>query len=132
MQIERPKRITSESLAPEIQPAAEVVGNAVNTFMEQAYTAIMGKLGVTDNLNMEFKTIDITVNANGIPINNVSFKTGISTKIMGLTVIRSFLANPIAQPFLNFTENLGIVTITYATGLVPNTKYQLVILSIGA
>ena len=131
MKIQRPTRIVSDNVDNELKPAVETVGNSANIFMEQTYTAIMGLLGVNDNLNMEFKNVDITVDSNGIPTPSVSFKSGLSGKVVGLTVIRTFLANPTSQPFLNFSENNGIVTISYATGLIPNTKYQLVILSIG-
>lgn len=131
MKIQRPNRINSDSVDTDLKPAVDTVGAAANIFMEQTYTAIMGLLGVNDNLNMEFKTIDIIVDASGIPNPTVSFKSGLSGKVVGLTVIRTFLANPTAQPFLNFSENNGIITINYTAGLVPNTKYQLVILSIG-
>lgn len=130
--IQRPKRISSESLQSELRPAADLVGNSINTFMEETYIAIMGNLGVTSNLNMEFKTLKITVDANGIPTSTVSFKSNLKTKIMGCTVIRAFDAYPVSQPFINFSENQGIATITQVSGLAPNTQYQLVILTIGA
>ena len=51
---------------------------------------------------------------------------------MGCTVIRAFEAYPVSQPFINFSENQGIATITQVSGLAPNTQYQLVILIIGS
>ena len=129
--IQRPKRISSESLPSELRAPADLVGNSVNTFMEEAYIAIMGNLGVTSNLNMEFKTIKLTVDANGIPTSTVSFKSNLKSKIMGCTVIRAFEAYPTSQPFINFSENQGVATITQVSGLTPNTQYQLVILLIG-
>jgi len=129
--IQRPRRISSESVAKEVQPAVDLVGNSVNTFMEETYIAIMGNLGVNNNLNMEFKTIKVTVNASGIPLSTVSFKSNLKSKIVGAIVIRTFEALPVSQPFINFSENNGVATITQISGLTPNTQYQLVILIIG-
>ncbi len=129
--IQRPKRISSESLAAELRPAADLVGNSINTFMEEAYIAIMGNLGVQNNFNMEFKTLKITVDANGIPTSTVSFKSNLKSKIQGVIVIRAFDALPVGQPFINFSENNGVATIIQVSGLSPNTQYQLVILTIG-
>ena len=131
MKIQRPNRINSDSVDDESKLAVDTVAAASNIFMEQTYTAIMGLLGVNDNLNMEFKTFDIIVNASGIPSPTVSFKSKLSGKVVGLTVIRAFLANPTAQPFLSFTENNGIVTINHTSGLTDGVKYQLTVLSIG-
>lgn len=129
--IQRPRRISSESVAKEAQQAVDVVGNSVNTFMEESYIALMGNLGVTSNLNMEFKTIKVTVNASGIPTSTVSFKSSLKSKIVGCVVIRAFEAIPTGQPFINFSENNGVATISQISGLVADTQYQLVILTIG-
>lgn len=130
--LQRPKRITSESVSDESREAVEFVGAAVNTFMEEVYIAVMGNLGTESNLNREFKTLTIEVDADGIPKRNISFQTGLKTKIQGMQVIRTFLARPIAAPFVGFDENAGVVKITYVLGLAPDTKYQLVIESIGS
>jgi hypothetical protein len=132
MQIQRPKRISSESVAEESQEAVDFIGGNVNNFMEQTYTAIMGQLGVNDNLNMEFKTVDVIVNASGIPVPSVSFKSNLTGKVVGVISTRIFLARPTSQPYIEFSENTGIVNISYVSGLVPNTKYQMILLSIGA
>lgn len=129
--IQRPKRISSESLQSEQRAPVDLVGNSINTFMEECYIAMMGNLGVTSNLNMEFKTVKVTVNANGIPTSTVSFKSSLKSKIMGCTVVRAFDAFPVSQPFINFTENQGVATIVQVSGLLPDTQYQLVILLIG-
>ena len=130
--IQRPKRISSESLDPDLRPAVNLVGSSMNTFMEEAYIAIMGNLGVTSNLNMEFKTLKITVDVNGIPTSTVSFKSNLKSKIVGAIVVRAFEAIPLSQPFINFNENNGIATILQVSGLSPNIQYQLVILTIGS
>ena len=129
--IQRPKRISSESLPSEQRGAADLVGNSINTFMEEVYIAMTGNLGVTSNLNMEFKTIKVTVNASGIPTSRTVFKSSLKSKIVGCIVIRAYNAYPVNQPFINFTENQGQVTIDQVSGLNPNTEYQLVVLTIG-
>ena len=129
--IQRPKKITSESLASELQSAVDLVGVSLNPYMEQVYLAIMGNLGVGTNLNMEFKTIEVTVNASGIPTTTVAFKSNLKSKIVGSVVINVYLATPLSQPFCSLSENNGLIQITHVTGLSPNTKYQLILLTIG-
>lgn len=130
--IQRPKRISSETVDKEQRQAVDTVGSSVNTFMEEVYITIMGNAGVTSNLNMEFKTITVEVDASGIPKQKIAFKSNLKTKVIGTTVIRAFISIPITQPFISFAENSGIVSITHIAGLAPDTKYQLVILSIGS
>lgn len=130
--LQRPKRISGELLSNELRPAVDSVGSSLNSFIEETYIAIMGNLGVTSNLNMEFKTITITVDANGIPITTTSFKSNLKSKIIGCIVIRSLNSYPINQPFINFSENSGVATINQVSGLTANTQYQLVILTIGS
>lgn len=130
--IQRPRRITSESVPAEQRQAVDLVGASVNTFMEEVYIAIMGRLGPDSNLNMEFKTLDVEVDSNGIPKANLAFTTNLSSKVIGIQVVRAFLANPTAQPFMSFSENVGIITVNHIAGLTADTKYQLVILLIGS
>ena len=130
--IQRPKRITSESVKPESRDAIDTVGSSVNNFMEEVYLSIMKGLTITDNLNMELKTITLTVDSNGIPTPTVTFKTIIKTRVQGLLCIRVLSGLPLNQPFLSFTENNGIVTLTHITGLTANTNYQIVILVLGS
>ena len=130
--IQRPKRLSSESLQAELRPAVDLVGSSMNTFMEEAYIAIMGNLGVQNNLNMEFKTLNVIVDINGIPTASISFKSNLKSRIMGAIVIRAFGSTPTNQPFINFSENNGIATIIQVSGLIPNIQYQLVILTIGS
>jgi hypothetical protein len=130
--IQRPRRITSEGLEQEAIPVIDRVGESVNTFMEEVYSTLMGNTGVEQNLNMEFKTIDVEVDSSGIPKFQVAYRSDLLGRTMGMSVIRVFNAFPVSQPFCSFTDSSGLVTITNITGLQPNIKYQLVILAIGA
>lgn len=129
--VARPIRVTSVQASNEAREAIDVVGGSVNSFMEEAYVAIMGNLSVTDNLNMEFKQFKITVDASGIPVKNVKFQTGLRSKSAGMIVIRVFGAIPTTQPFITFSENSGVITINHVSGLVAGTEYQFTVLSIG-
>lgn len=129
--IQRPKRISSESLDQDLQPAVDLVGSSLNQFMEEVYLAIMGKLGISDNLNMAFKEITIKVDSSGIPLISTVFKSELNSKIQGIQVIRSLSGIPTAQPFITFSENSGIITVLHCSGLTANTEYQLLLLTIG-
>ena len=129
--IQRPRRISEQNVPEESQTAVRTIGSSVNVFMEEVYLAVMGNLGPDSNLNMEFKTININVDSNGIPNDVVSFKSNIKGKIQGIQTIRAYDAVPTGCPFISFYESGGIVTLSHVTGLTADTDYQLVILTIG-
>lgn len=129
--IQRPRRITSESATDETKQAVDVVGSSFNVFADETYTAIMGNIGVTSNLNMEFKTLTLIVDSNGIPTETVRYQSSLNGKTIGISVIRALLAVPTNHPFVTYVDNSGLVTISHVSGLTAGTKYQLVILAIG-
>jgi len=128
--MQRPKRITSQEVSKESREAVDAVGSSLNTFMEESYITMMGNLTVGDNLNMSYTALNIIVDSNGIPKAITRFKSNINTKTIGLLVVNVAPA-PDSAPFLSFTENSGLVTITGSCGLLADTQYQLVILTLG-
>lgn len=132
MNISRPKRISTENTSSaESREAVSLVASAVNTFMNEVYIAIMGKLGMDSNLNMNYVTITVEVDGSGIPKRTTSFQSKvIGTR--GISVIRAFKAVPTNQPFVTFTENSGIIQVTHISGLAADTEYQLNLLIFGS
>lgn len=133
MKISRPKRTSTENASSsEAREAVNIVGNSVNSFMNEVYIAVMGNLGVSDNLNMTFKTITVNVDASGYLNRSVTFKGDLKTRSQGIMVIRAFGSIPTAQPFISYSEDSGLIKIVNISGLVADTDYQLNILIIGS
>lgn len=135
MQINRPKRILVEDFSDENKEVAEKIGYVINNFNEEIYNLVSGNLDV-DNLRQKIVSINVTVNASGIPTQRTQFRTGLGNQINGIQCIRAEnLTNsttyPTSAPFITFTINNEIVTISHVTGLNTNNKYKLTLLLIG-
>lgn len=132
MKIQRPKRITTQGITEESKEAVTAVGSAANTFIEEVYLAIMGKITISDNLDQRFQQVKVNVDANGIPNTRVQFNANLSGKTNGITCIRAFGTSYVnSAPFVSFTDNSGIVTINHVSGLIADTDYTLVLILIG-
>lgn len=129
--IQAPKRIIVEDFNSEDRAVAERIANSVNIFMDEVFNSLNKGISVNDNLNQNIKTVKVIVDANGNPIFPIKFPNNLKTKLVGLQVIRSIGVLVKSTPFVDFTENAGIVTINNIQGLTENTEYQLVILTIG-
>ena len=131
--IQRPKRITTQGVSEESQEAVSNIGNSINQFIEESYTAIMGGLTVTDNLDQRFIQVKAKVDANGIPTILVSFKSDLISKVTGIVCVRAFGTSYVnSMPFVSFIQNGNIITVKHITGLVADTEYTLVLLVLGA
>lgn len=131
MKIQAPKRILTSDFAEDDQRVAGQLAGILNTFLEEVYSAVSGKLTIGDNLNQEIKILKLTV-VSGIPTTNVSFRNPLRSKINGITVKRAIgTAYPNSAPFISFTEADGVVRIDHVTGLPDNTEYQLITLLTG-
>jgi len=133
------QRLIKEDVDEEYKPLIDKIGFSINQFAEQVISALNKNITVTDNLNMEYKTIDITIHSTiiGIPNNTVQFKSGLRTKLKGIQVIKvENLTNPGAllsdAPFLEYSENNDIITINRINGLAISTKFRITFLTFGS
>jgi hypothetical protein len=106
--------------------------NPVLTQLEQG----LNKSLDFDNFRQEIKEVIVTVDATGEPTTQTQFKNGLLTKVRGTDVIRAenlttSTSFPTAQPFISFSENNKIVTITNVSGLQANNKYKLTVITYG-
>jgi hypothetical protein len=130
------KRIVKENFKAEDQELIDAIGGSINIFAEEVINAFNKNFTVDDNLKMEYKDIEVTVNASGIPINTTQFKVSFTGKIRGITVERAVnLTNPstypTGAPFITFDQNNQVITVNHITGLPANNKYRLTVLSKG-
>lgn len=136
MKVQSFKRITTESVSEENVEVVDVIGYSVNTFAEEVINALNKNLTVEDNLNMEFKEIEVIVNNNGAPTKDLQFTTNLRTRLKGMSVIKaenstnsnSYLTG---SPFVVFSQSGQLLTVKQVTGLIANNKYKITLLLIG-
>lgn len=129
------KRVIKEDFEEKDRGFVERFATIYNPLIDQLIT-VFDKQVTFDNLNQDKKSLEITVTADGSPINSTAFKTGLKTKTIGLTCIRVEVltgggANPTGTPLVSFSEDSGLITITNITNLAANTRYRLTLLQIG-
>lgn len=133
MKIQGFKRLIKENVTEDFRDVIDTVGASVNVFAEDVLNAMNKNLSVDDNLKMEYKTIDITLGANGLPLNDAQLTTKLFGKIQGISVERAEnLTNsatyPSGAPFVTFSQNNTLITLNHITGLQANNKYRLTLL----
>lgn len=129
------KKIIKEDFSEADQETIDKLGYSLNTFMDQVRDAFIKSIDF-NNLNEEIITLDITVNASGVPNIVTQYRSTLKTRVIGHQVLNatnltSPLNTPISWPGLVFVQNNALVNINRVTGLQPNEKYRLVVRSTG-
>lgn len=134
--ISNPKRITKEGFPKDYQDLVDPIGIPVNDFSDEIFNAINGNLTVTDNLNMQYKDISLSVDSSGNPKNKTQFQSTLKSRMKGVIVIKlQNLTNtstyPTSTPFVSYSENDLLITINNVSGLVADNKYTITLLVLG-
>ncbi len=130
------KRLTSESVEPEYRDLLQVIAGSTNDFADEVTIALNNNLTVDENLNMQYKTLEFSVAATGVPTITTQFKSTLKSRVRGMQVIKvENLTNPnvflTGAPFITFTETNQVVTVSHITGLAVSNKYRVTVLSLG-
>lgn len=127
-----PTRLNAEDFGKEDQEMAAKLAFILNPFLSDVYNAFQSNLSVKDNLRMEYRSFDVTVDAKGVPVTSTVLKAGLDGGIEGMPCVNvtNFTTPPTAQPFVGWTygNSKKELKIQYVTGLVPGQKYTLRVL----
>lgn len=132
------KRLYESDFAEEDREMIKILASSFNSDMENIYLALSKRVNLMDNIQCTIKTITITVDSNGIPIEGTSFQinkeggTQATSKIVGITVynavnVTNNAVYPTATPFLSFNQDEEIITIEHVAGLPANNIFDLTI-----
>lgn len=113
-----------------------------NNFMQQVIACLNKGIDL-NNLNQQTNSFSVSVNAAGTPVSTVSFQNNLSTKPLGITCIKavnntSSTRFPSSTPFISYTINESLITVTNIAGLpIPtgqtnSDNYTLTILIVGS
>lgn len=130
------KRLIKEDFNKDDQDLIDKLAFTVNPALETIAQALNKNLTFEDNINSQIKDIEVTVNGDGRPLVNTSYKSVLRGQTRSIIVMRaenltSSSTYPDGAPFISFIDNAGQVTIQHVTGLQANNKYRLRILAIG-
>jgi len=110
----------------------DTLGGILNPFIDKLVIGFNKNFTVDDNLPFEFKTLDISVNSQGVPISNNVLNTNLKNfkGFLCINVLSTTGVLPSSAPFL-MTETSGSqIKIVKITGLTANVTYRLILLGI--
>lgn len=124
------KRIIVEDFDAKDRAMVGKLAYAINIFAEDVLNSFNNNISIEDNLNITKKDFTVIVDGSGNVIGNASLKTGLSHSCQGITVIKAtnltVPANiPTGTPFITFSENSGLITISNVTNLTATNQYKL-------
>lgn len=118
------KKINVNDFSSANKSDIERLGRSLNPFFDEVTKAI------SNQISYEFFTFDITVDASGVPVSQVSIPTTLSA-VKGMICVsatNSTGAVPTAAPFISFNFNKSVIQLNVVKGLPANTKFSLTVL----
>lgn len=128
------KRIFKTDYATEVQATIEKLALTINNGFESLYNAMAKGISLSDNIACTVKKVTVKVDSSGSPLSTLSFSLDVKGQIKGISVIRADnLTNsstyPTSTPFITFTQNDTIVTITNIVGLPANNNFEITLIA---
>lgn len=126
------QRINPSDYPAEYSQLVDGLAGTLNDFMQDVIDMSDGRVDY-DNLIFKQLQFEISVGANGIPIQEFQLKTGV-TQPTGFTVVRAVnISNTFAfatgQPFISYSNVVNdLVKVTNITNLTSGEKYRLTVL----
>lgn len=125
------KRLVKEDFDIKDQSLISKISSVFNPAVDQISSILNNGLAIS-NLNTQVKTLNISVDDNGIPKTNTSFATTLNTKCTQIVVgkaqnLSNSTTYPTTAPFITFSNNGSQIIINHVTGLSANDNWQLTI-----
>jgi hypothetical protein len=129
------KRILSTDFQDEYKGLVNKLAVSINDGLESVYNALNKRITLKDNIQCTVKTVQVTVNASGLPTTTTTFQVDVpNTKVEGCMVISAInqvntTSYPSSGVFISFTQLENTVRIDHVTGIQANVPYSLKIVA---
>jgi hypothetical protein len=128
------KRLAAEDFPADDQPLVRKLAFIINSFHEQVRDALNRKIDF-DNLSQEVRTLSFATNSSGQPLNTITFQSSLLNRVQGILPVRTVITSNNTQsaqtmPVITWSQNAKLVTITNIGGLLPETQYEITILTL--
>ena len=133
--IRTPSRIREEDFSEENREDISKL-TSINDFQDDVVSTLNGNIDF-ENLNRQKAQFDVTTDASGTPVNPPQIKLSLKSKPYGVHIVRmdnllSPGTYPAYMPFIGFTFNDVLLTITAIKGLTASAKYRIYVEIIGS
>lgn len=124
------KRIITSDFEKEDQKMIEQLGRPVNDAFNQIYYTLNGRVDLTNNIFCTVRTVDVVVDASGIPVSRTTITLNNTQPVIGCQVLMAMNqvnsnTYPTGAPFISFTQLDQALLINHITGLQANQRYTL-------
>lgn len=124
------KRLLGSDFDKQFQELINQLSLSLNNGIDILYQALNNNLTFRDNIKSQVQDITVSVDANGTPRQNASFKLNISARVDGTLVILAENQDnsntyPSGGVFINGTQDINNFIINHITGLQANQSYLL-------
>ena len=128
-------RLYKTDFDQEEQGLVEKLASPINPNFQVLFEALNNKLDFQNNFQASVRTVQVEVNAQGIPKSTTIFTLINSNRVNGVFVIRAEnLTNTnsyvTGAPFISYTQNTDRVTINHITGLIPDNQYSITLIAV--
>lgn len=128
------KRLVTQDYDKDDQKLVDTLSSSLNGGIESLYETLNNNVSLSDNIKCTVKQVTLQVDSQGKPKVSTSFLLDIKGKIWGCSVVQAVNVTnpttyPLGAPFISYTQNDTIVTITNVTGLQQNNTYVLTLIA---
>lgn len=121
-------RINKSDFKADFQDMISTLSVSVNNIIDSIMQALNNNISLSDNIACNINDITLSVDASGTPTSTISYPITLKTKPQGISVIDiNNQTNPIGYPTsgvtVSFTRQNTSIIINNVTGLIPNNKY---------
>ena len=123
------KKINIADFSSENTEDMQKLARSLNPFFDSISQILKKGLTVSEHLPFEYLTFDVEVDASGVPKSSIKLPTSLNATIQGMIVIKvDSTGTPTAAPFIIFSINKKIITITKVVGLPANVIFKLTVM----
>lgn len=124
------KRLFKGDYNAQYQDLVEQLSLTINNGFDNLYNLTVNRISLKDNISCTLKTVQISVDSSGNPVNPVVISLSQTTKVQGLTLLNltnlvSSTTYPTSGVHVSFSVINSGVSISNVTGLLANNKYQM-------
>lgn len=124
------RQLIKEDFPQQFKQVIGQIGQVVNPALQNISLALNNNLTFADNISCDVITIPVTVDANGIPINPISFQITITGQVNHIFVTRALNTTNsttyvTAAPFIDWVNEGTSISVNHVVGLPANTAFNL-------
>jgi hypothetical protein len=126
------QKIVQESFPQADQQTMATLASVINPFITNVANILNDGITLGDNFKAFIKSLTVTVDASGTPINPLTFQTGLGQPTKHVLVTRAVYTGttpvyPTGAPFISYTDQSGTITVNNITGLPANQEFTLTV-----